>query len=32
MCKDKGELKRIVDKLEGQLTATLMAKPEDLQK
>jgi 2,5-dioxopentanoate dehydrogenase len=32
MCKDKGELKRIVDKLEGQLTATLMAEPEDLQK
>ncbi len=31
-CKDKGELKRIIDKLEGQLTATLMADPADLTK
>ncbi len=31
-CKDKGELKRIIEKLEGQLTATLMAEPADLKK
>ncbi len=31
-CANKGELKRIIDKLEGQLTATLMAEPEDLKK
>ena len=30
-CKDKGEMKRIVEKLEGQLTATLMAEPDDLK-
>ncbi|MDZ7878593.1 MAG: aldehyde dehydrogenase (NADP(+)) [Saprospiraceae bacterium] len=29
-CKDKSELKRIVKKLEGQLTATLMSEPSDL--
>jgi 2,5-dioxopentanoate dehydrogenase len=31
-CKNTNELKRIVDKLEGQLTATLMAEPADLKK
>jgi 2,5-dioxopentanoate dehydrogenase len=31
-CANKGELKRVIDKLEGQLTATLMAEPEDLKK
>jgi 2,5-dioxopentanoate dehydrogenase len=31
-CKDKGELKRVIEKLEGQLTATLMAEPSDLKK
>ena len=31
-CANKGELKRIIDKLEGQLTATLMAEPADLKK
>lgn len=30
-CKDKSELKRIIEKLEGQLTATLMAEPSDLK-
>ena len=29
-CKDLGEMKRIIDQLEGQLTATLMAEPSDL--
>jgi 2,5-dioxopentanoate dehydrogenase len=31
-CTNKAELKRVIDKLEGQLTATLMAEPEDLKK
>jgi 2,5-dioxopentanoate dehydrogenase len=31
-CKNTNELKRIIDKLEGQLTATLMAEPTDLKK
>ena len=31
-CQNKSELKRIVEKLEGQLTATLMAEPADLKK
>jgi 2,5-dioxopentanoate dehydrogenase len=31
-CANKGELKRVIDKLEGQLTATLMAEPTDLKK
>jgi NADP-dependent aldehyde dehydrogenase len=31
-CANKAELKRVIDKLEGQLTATLMAEPEDLKK
>ena len=31
-CANKGELKRVIDKLEGQLTATLMAEPSDLKK
>ncbi len=29
-CKDVGEMKKIIDQLEGQLTATLMAEPSDL--
>jgi 2,5-dioxopentanoate dehydrogenase len=31
-CANKGELKRVMGKLEGQLTATLMAEPSDLKK
>jgi 2,5-dioxopentanoate dehydrogenase len=31
-CKDKSEMKRIAENLEGQLTASLMAEPDDLKK
>jgi 2,5-dioxopentanoate dehydrogenase len=31
-CKDKSEMKRIADNLEGQLTSSLMAEPEDIKK
>ncbi len=31
-CKDKAEMKRVADSLEGQLTSSLMAEPEDIKK